>query len=60
MKAAAVEKFGASKLAKLLHVINTLVPVIMAILCILYRDSIFMYAFCIGREEIFHVNLEVI
>ena len=59
MKAETVEKFGPSKLANLLHVINTLVPVIMASVCILYRDSIFMYTFCIGREEIFYVNLEV-
>ena len=49
--------FGLTKLARLLKTVNTLVPVVMTIIMLVYAEDFFPYTACLGREEIFHVDL---
>ena len=49
--------FGKTKLARLLLTTNSLVPLGMTILILAYAESYFPYTVCLGREEIFHVDL---
>ena len=51
------EVFGKAKLARLLNTVNSLVPVLMTIILLVYAEDFFPYTACLGREEIFHVDL---
>ena len=52
-----INLFGRTKLARLLNTVNSLVPVLMTIIILVYAEDFFPYTACLGREEIFHVDL---
>ena len=57
-KAETAERFGKTKLARLLTLVNFLVPTLMVIGSIVCRDHVHYYTKCIGREEIYEFDLD--
>ena len=57
-KAETAERFGKTKLARLLTLVNFLVPTLMVMGSIVCRDHVHYYTKCIGREEIYEFDLD--
>ena len=55
---AAAERFGKQRLARLLHIVNNLVPVLCTTACLFYAEQLRGFAVCIEREEMFVTDLD--
>ena len=55
---ATAERFGKERLARLLHLVNNLIPVLCTAACLVYADKVQGYTVCIEREEIFVTDLD--
>ena len=52
-----IQRFGRTKLARLLNTTNSLVPVVLTIIPLVYAEDVYLYSACLGRKEIFHKDL---
>ena len=52
------ERFGKTKLGRILVFATSLVPILVTAISVVYREDFWTYTYCLGREETFNAYLE--